>query len=63
MGQVNMIFFRFKPTPLFRFFLLLPVGCNSAVKAVGEEGQMGEDSRSKLQERPDNVMFLICWGL
>lgn len=62
-AQVNMIFFRFKPTPLFLFFLLLPVGCSSAAKALGEEGQMGEDSRSKLQERADNVMFLICWVL
>lgn len=61
-GQVNMIFFRFKPIPLL-LFILLPVGGNSAVKALGEEGQMGEDSRSKLQERADSVMFLICWVL
>lgn len=34
-GQVNMIFFRFKPTPLFLFFFsLLPVRCNSVAKAM-----------------------------
>lgn len=34
-GQVNMIFFRFKPSPLFLFFPpLLPVGCNSTAKAM-----------------------------
>lgn len=35
-GQVNMIFFRFKPTLLFLIFFscLLPVGCNSTVKAM-----------------------------
>lgn len=63
-GQVNMIFFRFKPTPLFLFFFFSP-SCEMQFcsKGYGEEGQMGEDSGSKLQERPDNVMFLICWVL
>lgn len=34
-GQVNMIFFRFKPSLFFPpFFSLLPGGCSSAMKAV-----------------------------
>lgn len=59
-GQVNIIFFRFKHTPLFLFFSPPSCGSSSAAKAVERKGKWERTEGSQLQERAQNVMFLIC---
>lgn len=59
-GQVNMIFLTFKSSLFFFPFLL--VGCSSAAKAVREEGRMGEETTSNLEERVDGLMVLLFAG-